>query len=840
MDGWVKAWRARAASRRAGAGARDRPGGLSAAARAASSPAAAGALFLLAAALSVTRVTDTDLYWHLASGDLIRSTGAVPRTEPFSYTVPGHRWIDIHWLFQAVLSFIAEKSGFTGLTILKAVLILGLMGLLYVRCRRHAGPNAVVALLLLVTIASQERFHMRPEIVSWILMALVLDALDRALAPAAGDRARRVILWIELPSLQIIWVNVQGLFMIGPALVGLLLLATASSWRRRPGALDRALDLLVCLALQAVASLVNPYGATALRLPFEELFSHLGGRTLLSRTIAEFRPPLSGYLVTPSIVAFVVLAAVAAASLAGDARSVRRFDLLVAIATFYVALKARRNVPIFAVAAAPIVARSLGRLEPRIASAARLVVEAWRGAPGWPQAGFLAAARRRAPFVASAALLLAGLGLTWSVVTNRFFLHPPTERWWGLGEIPYYFPEEGARFVIESRLPGHVFHPLAIGGYLIRAWGGKRRVFIDGRNDPYLDGVLESYLKAIGDPSAFEEIVRRYQITAVLWSPERALEAKPLLGYLARGEGWVLVHIDPGAVLYLRSDVPLPALLAEAPFRAGRDRAGVYGELVRKLEAEPFSGPPLREIALGETFSVTGDPKGAELFFRRALDRLPGGSAPVLHDYALALERQGRLAEARAAHEAALARDPGFLPSLGALGALLLEEGKVQDAAERIDAAYRGGERGTRVMIARARLFDRQGKPREAVAAYQEALAGAPRNVELLRDVGSFYARHDEPAAALDFYTRAASVDPGDSRTALEMTLLLDSLGRTTAALDVVRDAASRVIDSAALGRPVNEDDRQVVLLAARLETKTGSPERAARWIQGLARRAAQ
>ncbi|HKN48081.1 MAG TPA: tetratricopeptide repeat protein, partial [Candidatus Polarisedimenticolia bacterium] len=576
------------------------------------------------------------------------------------------------------------------------------------------------------------------------------------------------------------------------------------------------------------------------RLPFEELFSHLGGRTLLSRTIAEFRPTLSGYLVTPSIAAFVALAVVATVALAGDARSVRRFDLLVAIATFYVGLKARRNVPIFAVAAAPIVARSLGNLEPRIASGLRLVAEAWRGAPGWPQTGFIARARRGAPSVASAALLLAGVGLTWSVATNRFFLHPPTERWWGVGEIPYYFPEEGARFVSESGMPGHVFHPLAIGGYLIHAWDGKRRVFIDGRNDPYLDGVLESYLKAIGDPSAFEEIVRRYHITAVLWSPDRALEAKALLAYLARGEGWVLVHIDPGAVLYLRSDVPLPALLAGAPFRAGRERAKVYDDLVLKLEAKPFAGPPLREIALGELFSVTGDPKGAELFFRRALDRLRGGSAPVLHDYALSLERQGRLAEARAAHEAALTSDPGFLPSLGALGALLLEEGRLEDAEERIDTAYRGGERGARLMIARARLFDRQGKPREAVAAYQEALAGAPTNVELLRDVGSFYARHDEPNAALGFYTRAASIDPGDSRTALEMTMLLDSLGRTTAALDVVRDAASRVVDSAAAGRPVSEDDRQVVLLAARLETKTGSPERAARWVQGLTPRTPQ
>ncbi len=442
--------------------------------------------------------------------------------------------------------------------------------------------------------------------------------------------------------------------------------------------------------------------------------------------------------------------------------------------------------------------------------------------------------RRRGAALVSAGLLATSLWITWSVVTNRFFLHPPTERFWGFGEIPYYFPEEGARFVAESRIPGQVFHPLAVSGYLIHAWGRTRGVFIDGRNDPYLDRVLDSYLKALDEPSAFEEIVRRYQITAVLWSPERALEAKPLLSYLAREEGWVLVHIDPGAVVYLRRDVPLPPLLAGAPFGPGRDRAEVYAGLVRDLEAKPFSGPPLADIALGELFSVTQDPRGAELFFRRALDRLQGCSASLLHDDALSLERLGRPAEARAAHEAALRCDPGFLPSLAALGSLSLEEGDLPRAEQRIEAAYRLGERGSRLLRARARLLDRQGKPREAVAAYQEALRGSPRNVELLRELGSFYALHNQTQAALDFYAEAASVDPGDSGTALEMATLLAALGRKTAALDIARDAARRVVDAVASGRPAGEDDRRIVLLAARLETEAGDPGRAGQWIQGL------
>ena len=805
----------------------------------AASIAAVVSLFLLAAALCLTRVTDTDLWWHLATGDLIRATGDVPRSEPFSYTVLGHRWVDVHWLFQVALSFLYGLGGMGALTALKALLVLGLLSFLYARGRRLAGPGAVVAVLLLATLACQERFLMRPEIVSWLLLALALAAIERAL-DEERIVARRRILWVVLPLVQVLWVNVQGLFMIGPVMLALALLASLA-WPRRSDFVDRTVDLLVSLAIVSGACLFNPYGALALRLPIDQLLRHLGGRTLLSRTIAEFQPPLSGYLMTPAIEAFVALAALTALALAADAPRVRPFDLLATVATFYLACRARRNIPIFAIAAVPVLLRSGASAAARFAATVEEIVDLWRWTNPASAARWRAGARAvtsawRAAGGAATALALVGLGLTYDVVSNRFFLRSPTERWWGSGTIPHYFPDEAARFVDASGIPGQVFHPLAGGGFLIHAWGGQRKVFIDGRNDPYLDGVLEAYLKAIAEPSAFEDLVRRYQITTVLWPHQRALEAKPLLAYLARGKGWILVHLDPGASVYLRADVPFPALLAAAPFRAGRERAEVYGDLERGLLDRPFSGPPIREIALAEFLSVSGDPRGAEIFYRRALDHLPGGSAAVLHDYALALERQGRVAEARAAHEAALRVDPGFLPSVVSIGAFLLDEGKLDEARRWLGRAYRGGERGVLLMTARARLLDREGKPAEAVAAYQEALRGAPRNTTLLRDVGSFYARHDQPEAALGFYAEAAAADPDDPRTAREMAGLLRMLGRPGAALDVARDAARRVVETIEAGRTAGEDDRQVVMIAARLEARAGNRDRAAGLIAILAR----
>ncbi len=807
---------------------------------------ATGSLFLMVLALCVTRATDTDLFWHIASGDLIRRTGQIPRSEPFSFTAIGHRWIDVHWLFQVVLSFLYEKGGLRALEVLRAAIILGVVAHLFRRCRRAAGSATTVAVLLLVTLSCQERFLMRPEIVSWAFLLVFLAAMERAL-DADGRSARARVLFILLPVLQIVWVNVQGLFILGPVFIALGLLAaiveralarTASgpaapvrqaAWSDP----DRMVDLLLALAVAMVVSLLNPYGAGALRLPFEQFFVHLGGRSLLSRSIAEFQPPLSGYLVTPSIVAFVVLAALTLLAIVADFSRVRVFELLVTLATLVVALRARRNLPIFALASAPVLARHATALLAPIGE--RIGRMAARGGAGMDRA------RDAAATAVPAVLAAIALWTTFDVVTDRFFLRRPTERWFGSGEIPDYFPDESARFVTAGGLPGNVFHSLAVGGYLIHAWKGERGVFIDGRNDPYLDDVLPAYLKAIADPAAFEEVVRRYQITTVLWPHQRALEGKALLSYLARGRGWVLVHLDPAAAVYLRADLLSPLHLEESPFPPGRERLSTYDGLARLLDEKPFHGPPIREIALGEFFSVSGDPAGAEYFYRRAVDRLPR-SAPLLYGYALALERQGKKQPARAAYARAVAADSRYPPALAALGAFLLEEGRLQEAERDIDAAYRGGERSVRLLEARARLFEQRGDLKESVAAYREGLRLSPRDAGLLRSLALFYLRHEQPSSALPFYTTASQADPDDPVIAREMATLLDRLGRTSAALDVLRDASRRAMARLSgqgsggwiAGTGDREDDRRLLLVAAELETRAGDRAKASEYLRAL------
>ena len=725
--------------------------GAGATARRLLSALAVAAVFVLIGAFSWTRIVDTDLFWHLASGDWILGRHAVPRLEPFSYTASGRPWIDIHWLYQAALALINRGFGLRGLAIVRSGLILGLFAFLYARGRRDGRGRATAgAALLLAAIAGQERFLIRPEVVSWLLMATFLATLDGVFAPMTR-RARRARLWLALPLLQVLWVNIQSLFILGPVLVALALAAAAAErLRRRNGADNRGNgaddpagdapvgDLAGSLGMVLLACFLNPYGPAAIRLPLAEFFGHLGGRSLLSRSIAEFQPTLSGSLFTPPVLSFLLLAALTIAALLANVRRARLFDLLVTVAMLSLALRARRNLPLFAVAAVPILLRGAALTPSRWRE--------WTGARWRPAAG--------AALLSAFSLLLAT-----DVASNRYFQRWPTELWFGSGLIPDYFPEEAARFVALSDLKGQVFHSFSIGGYLIHAWGGRRPVFIDGRNDPYLDGVLEAYLAAVADPGLFEAIARLYKIDAVLWPHFRAVEGRALLAYLAHAPGWRLAHLDPAAAVFIRRDGASAAVAAN------------YQDLSRRLDEHPFAGPPIREIALAEFFSVSGDPGGAAFFYRRAVDRMPA-SAPLLHDYAVALEHQGRSAEACVAHEAAVAADPGFAPSLGALGAALVEEGKLDEGEPFLERAYRAGDREPHLMIGRARLREKRGDPASAIAVYQEAINLAPGDPALLLDLARFYVRQHEDDAALSVYDLAAAAAPGDAAIARERMAL--------------------------------------------------------------------
>jgi len=73
-------------------------------------------LFVFVFALSlftlVVRVTiDTDMWWHLGTGDWILERG-IPHGDVFSFTVPGREWITHEWLTQIIMALLYNDVRF--------------------------------------------------------------------------------------------------------------------------------------------------------------------------------------------------------------------------------------------------------------------------------------------------------------------------------------------------------------------------------------------------------------------------------------------------------------------------------------------------------------------------------------------------------------------------------------------------------------------------------------------------------------------------------------------------------------------------------------------------------
>ena len=62
--------------------------------------------------LALEKVSESDTFWHLKTGEWILSHGAIPRTDPFSTTVYGKSWLDREWLFQAGIYTVYTWGGF--------------------------------------------------------------------------------------------------------------------------------------------------------------------------------------------------------------------------------------------------------------------------------------------------------------------------------------------------------------------------------------------------------------------------------------------------------------------------------------------------------------------------------------------------------------------------------------------------------------------------------------------------------------------------------------------------------------------------------------------------------
>lgn len=291
-------------------------------------------------------VWDNDIFWHIKTGEYIVATRAVPRTDPFSWTVNGAKWTAHEWLWQVLMYVIYQRAGWRVVPVVASLGILGLLWLLYVLCRpKDAREKTAFEVLIPALGVGLWGFlsSARPQVASYLLFAAYLAALQ------SGGR----FVWL-LPLLQVIWVNSHASFILG---IGFI------AWELTWAVVKRSSAAKVLSAvpiLDVLACGLSPWGYSVLRYPFVVNASRVMKDAITEWHSPDFKSP-EGYIVALWLGLF---------ALALWRSSPKAKDVLLAGIFGFMALQSIRHTPYFVIASFPVVFRWLsGAIPERLVSA---------------------------------------------------------------------------------------------------------------------------------------------------------------------------------------------------------------------------------------------------------------------------------------------------------------------------------------------------------------------------------------------------------------------------------------------------------------------------------------
>jgi hypothetical protein len=458
---------------------------------------------------------DPDFGWHLRVGRLLWQEG-IPKTDPFSYTMPSFQWVDHGRLTDMAIARVYDVSGFFGLSVISASLTILALGI--------AIPVGLwwwsFVPLMLGAGVFVTRSGIRPQIEDWLILAILMRVVFNRQ------------LWLKrrwlVPLGFALWANLHGGFVMG---LGVMSMAVVLHWWEKRKLVFKDFAVII---LSILATLINPYG-TGL---WHEVWLTLSDSHLRS-SISEWMPfytkvELGMWLLTAMIFAVVK-----------TKFHLFSFSRMVVLAVLFLAgLSSLRNAPLYILVAAPMVAEWMKSL--------------------WDSLKNNAEAMRRAKIFYGILLVIAFA--VFAVESGVPFWKITTGRW-------IRYPEAAVQYINNNKFEGRLFSSYGWGGYLI--WKlPNEKVFIDGRMPSWRwsapegesDWAFKDYEIIIkGD---YKELFEKYNIQMVLWNKEvkqeepsgwlidlfvkNKQETAPFAQYL-REDGWTEVYADDLSVIYKKA-----------------------------------------------------------------------------------------------------------------------------------------------------------------------------------------------------------------------------------------------------------------------------------------------
>lgn len=500
-----------------------------------------------------TLLGDGDTGWHIRTGEWILSHGRVPREDLFSFTKTGQPWFAWEWLWDVIFAWLHQRWGMATVVV-GSVMVIGLTSALIFRLAQRKSGNPLIALAVtfLAMAGSAIHFLARPHLFTLLFTVVFYSILERA--REAGTPRARLLFW--LPALTVLWTNLHGGWFVGVVLVGVyaagelaqgLFGAQEGDWR---AAIRRATPYAVTALLCLAASLAGPY-TYHLHVHIWEYLTDSYQRAHIQEMMPiSFQNPAARY--------FEIMLLAGGGACLWHLRRKRFTECLLLVLFAHAGLIASRNIPIFAIVAAPVLALAAAEWFRTLEDApvSRWLRNLARGLRGMSERVGLLERVRRTHLVTALALAL--------LIAVLYAPAPPADfrpRFDGKA-----FPAKALASLGGPQAQGRIFTSDQWGDYLIYNRYPDIQVFIDGRSDFYGSKFVKKYLDIVNVKYTWQKYLNEYGVNTVLLPTDA-----PLAGALKESSRWHVVYDDGDAIVFRAGARPEASRISAAN-HSGKDR----------------------------------------------------------------------------------------------------------------------------------------------------------------------------------------------------------------------------------------------------------------------------
>ena len=418
---------------------------------------------------------DPDFGWHIRMGEIIEKSG-IPKTDPFSYSMPSYPFVDHEWLTNIVLAKLYPMLGANGLGIVFAFLV---ALALFIQSSYLFKKWAFVPFVL-VAGSLFPFFGIRPQIITWVFFSALLFLLFNS----KGWKWRFV-----LSLLFLAWSNLHGGFGLG--IVALLVVIMVRMWVQK----KLVFGDIILVVSSITATLINPYGIYL----WKELWMSISDQSLRF-SISEWKIALF----IPSFTLWVFVTFSVVLVLRYRARFLLS-QLVLYIVLLIVGVSSIRHMPIWLLIAFPMTIKTFG-----------LFAEEAKDYKGG-----IERLSKLYKIFAIPVVFVVGLEIAISLNAAN-----------SLREEIFY-PKQAVRILKDQKSCGQVFSTYGWGGYLI--WKlPEKKVFIDGRmpswrrdSAPVFESnyAFKEYNEILRGESSVNLVIEKYNIDTFLLPVEKLEES---------------------------------------------------------------------------------------------------------------------------------------------------------------------------------------------------------------------------------------------------------------------------------------------------------------------------